>query len=128
MEKTILGHIDCPTCGAAGGMRITHDKNQEPFGYCEAGCGQQLRIGGNPARVRMFVARHPFAGKPGAAPVTVTDTGTVAPEKPVTVEERAAKANRIGEREAKPVTEQIQQPQPKRKATFADALGVLGVR
>lgn len=68
--KTILGHIDCPTCGAVKGMRITRDKNGEPFGFCEGPCAQQMRIGGKPHRVRAFVARYPWAaGKAEAAPV-----------------------------------------------------------
>lgn len=83
--RDILGHIDCPTCGTAKGMRITADKNGDPFGFCEANCGQQLRVGGDPRRVRDFVGRYPWA-KPGtvtapapaAPPVTVT--GDKAPE------------------------------------------------
>lgn len=103
--KTILGQIDCPTCATPGAMQITHDKNGEPFGFCADGCGQQLRIGGQPARIRSFVARFPWAAKsaPGAtapaAPVPVTE-----PAKPVTVTE------------AKLV-----------RSAFADALKVLGV-
>jgi hypothetical protein len=76
-DKQILGHIDCPTCGAAKGMRITHDKNNEPFGYCEANCSQQLRVGGDARRVRDFVARHPWAAAPG--------TGTAPPSAPAPV-------------------------------------------
>lgn len=77
VEK-ILGHIDCPTCGTVGGMRITHDKNGHPFGYCEAECSQQLRIGGDARRVRKFLQRHPWAAgqeegaAPAAQPVTVS--------------------------------------------------------
>lgn len=75
-DKTVLGHIDCPTCGAKGGMRITHDKNGHPFGYCEAECSQQMRIGGDLRRVRKFLARFPWAAgtEPAqdAAPVTAT--------------------------------------------------------
>jgi len=73
MSKTVLGHIDCPACGKAGGMRITPDKNGDPFGFCEDGCGQQLRVGGKSGRVRAFIARFPWAA---AAPVTVTATVT----------------------------------------------------
>lgn len=70
-EREILGHIDCPTCGTAGGMRVSKDKNGDPFGYCEANCGQQLRIGGDKRRVRDFIARFPWAA--GVEnPVTVT--------------------------------------------------------
>lgn len=68
-----LGQIDCPCCGTAKGMRITHDKNGEPFGYCEANCSGQLRIGGDKRRVAAFVALYPWAaGKPAepAAPVS----------------------------------------------------------
>ncbi len=69
-DRTILGHIDCPTCGRPGLMRIPEDKNGEPFGFCGDGCGQQLRIGGNGARVAAFRQRYPWAGgKPAAAPV-----------------------------------------------------------
>lgn len=87
VEK-ILGHIDCPTCGTASGMRITHDKNGHPFGYCEAECSQQLRIGGDARRVRKFLARFPWAGglEPGAAPapapVTVSAPAPVAAPVP----------------------------------------------
>lgn len=70
MTKTILGHIDCPTCGTVKGMRITLDKNEHPFGFCEAECGQQLRVGGDLRRVRQFVERYPWAA---AIPVTVTE-------------------------------------------------------
>lgn len=67
--RAVLGHIDCPTCGAVKGMRITHDKNDHPFGYCEADCSQQLRIGGDQRRVKKFVERYPWAAAP------VTDAG-----------------------------------------------------
>jgi hypothetical protein len=87
MQKIALGHIDCPTCGTAKAMRITHDKNGDPFGFCEDGCGQQLRIGGSPMRVRAFVARYPFAAKGATAPVTVTENP--APAVPVPVTETA---------------------------------------
>ncbi len=84
-EKKILGHIDCPTCGARNGMRITHDKNGEPFGYCEANCSQQLRIGGDARRVRAFVDRYPWAlPPPVSVPKTVPDTAP-APPAPVPV-------------------------------------------
>lgn len=110
--REVLGHIDCPSCGTAKGMRITHDKNGEPFGYCEAECSQQLRIGGDLRRVRKFVARYPWAAKPGtdtggpsaAAPVTetkpapkpVTVTAPKAPAKPVPVTVPAAKPKAAG--------------------------------
>lgn len=85
MSKSVLGHIDCPVCGTVKGMRITPDKNGEPFGYCEAECNAQLRVGGYERRVAAFVSRYPWAaGQP------VTDNGTEpaskdqAPAKPVT--------------------------------------------
>lgn len=61
MAGEIKGHIDCPTCGTKGGMRITLDKNGDPFGFCEATCSQQMRIGGSPDRVRRFLALYPWA-------------------------------------------------------------------
>lgn len=91
--RAVLGHIDCPSCKSVGTMRITHDKNGDPFGFCEADlealgvCAQQLRVGGNKGRVKKFIEGHPWAAAPGtgqaapAAPVTATP----APEKPVPV-------------------------------------------
>ncbi|WP_395137280.1 hypothetical protein [Schlegelella aquatica] len=80
MARDVLGHIDCPTCGTKGGMRITHDRNGHPFGYCEAECSQQLRIGGDQRRVQLFLARYPWAaGKPAATP------GDPAPAAPAAV-------------------------------------------
>lgn len=79
MTKQILGHIDCPSCGYKEGMRVTLDKNNHPFGFCEAECGQQLRVGGDPRRVAKFVSRFPWAS---AVPVTVTDTVTEAAPTP----------------------------------------------
>lgn len=72
-EKKILGHIDCPACSTPGGMRITADKNGDPFGFCEAECNAQLRIGGNARRVAAFLRRYPWAAE---KTVTVTVTGT----------------------------------------------------
>ncbi len=81
-EKEVLGYIDCPACGHQGGMRITHDKNSEPFGFCEANCNQQLRIGGSARRVALFVARHPWAAKPVPVPVPIPEKPAApAPEK-----------------------------------------------
>lgn len=108
--RDVLGHIDCPACGTPGGMRITHDKNGEPFGYCEASCNQQLRIGGSRYRVAQFVARYPWAGGP-----SVTVTAPVVPEVVATVEPVA--------------TEKDQPAAPKPAAVpspFAAALKMLG--
>lgn len=77
MAREILGHIDCPHCGTAKGMRITPDRNGAPFGYCEANCSGQLKVGGDARRVAAFVARYPWAaGKPVAAPDTVPAPAT----------------------------------------------------
>lgn len=108
MEKPVLGHIDCPTCGTAKRMRITHDKNGDPFGYCaldDGGCGAQLRIGGRSDRVRAFVARYPWAAKGAQIPVTVTE-----PDSPV-------------EKPADPVTVPEEKPEPKAKAPWDLFLG-----
>lgn len=103
MTKQILGHIDCPSCGTVKGMRITHDKNGHPFGFCEAKCGQQLRVGGDQRRVDAFTKRHPWAG---ANPVTVTDTGTPAAPEPA----------------AEPAAPAVPEPKPKRAAWFQPIL------
>jgi hypothetical protein len=113
-KSAILGHIDCPTCGTVAGMRITHDKNSEPFGYCEFGCRQQLRIGGDKSRVTKFVSRYGWAA---GLPVTVTGTANSL-QKPVTV---TGTANSLQKPVTVPVTE------PKRRSTMDDALAMLGV-
>lgn len=70
----VLGRIDCPCCGYAQGMRITKDKNGHPFGFCDAQCRVQMRIGPDPDRVSAFIRRHPWAfggdeqPKPNATP------------------------------------------------------------
>lgn len=114
-EKPALGMIDCPHCGEVGGMAVKHDKNGEPFGHCEE-CSGQLRVGGKPGRVRKFCRLYPWAA---AAVASVT-----APAVPVTVtvtEEKPAPAT-----EPPPVTATPTAPPPRRKATFADALAILG--
>ena len=73
-EKTIHGRIDCPCCGTEGGVRITSDKNGQPFGFCDAKCGQQLRIGGDVYRVEQFYKANPaIAAAMLEKPVTVTE-------------------------------------------------------
>ena len=127
MEKPILGQIDCPTCGEK--MRITTDKNGDPFGYCAGNCRQQLRIGGDPYRVRAFLARFPWAAP---APVTVTEPETAKKpeESPATVtntcEAKAGMpAGPARQTTAPAVTAKKTAP---RRATFADALQILGGR
>lgn len=90
-EKKIFGHIDCPTCGTAKGMRITHDKNGHPFGYCEAECNQQMRIGGDARRVRKFLERYPWAaGTPEEKPTA--PAAPAAPAAPVPAAKAEPKA------------------------------------
>lgn len=92
MSREILGHIDCPHCGHEAGMRITLDKSGAPFGFCEANCNGQMRIGGNAARVAAFYRKHPHLKQPGAAaPEIEPKTTSTAPEpkKPAPVVEPA---------------------------------------
>jgi hypothetical protein len=67
-------------------MRVTEDKNGEPFGFCANHCGQQLRIGGNAARVEAFRKRYAWAGgKPAASvasPAPTPKPAQKAPAKP----------------------------------------------
>lgn len=79
-DKKIYGHINCPHCGHENGMRITADKHGEPFGFCEANCDGQLRIGGKPRRVAEFFKKHPaIAQAMQQKPVTVTAQDLPAP-------------------------------------------------
>lgn len=103
MSKEVLGHIDCPVCGTAQGVRITLDKNGHPFGYCEAECNQQIRIGGNDRRVAAFIKRYPWAA--GKTPVTVTAPAPAPSKaaKPVTVTPAATVAAPAPAPKRKPV-------------------------
>lgn len=100
MDKKIMGHINCPVCGIQAGMRITPDKHGQPFGYCEAGCNAQLRIGGNAYRVAQFYRLHPEIAKQatvGAAADTDTGGGgpvtvTVPEETPAPIQQKPARA------------------------------------
>lgn len=116
-DRTILGHIDCPTCGTAAGMRITPDKNGEPFGYCEANCGQQLRIGGDKRRVRDFLNLYP-AMRAESAEATPAPAPAAAPAAPAAPTAPATKA-------AAPTAPT--KPEAKRRSAFEDALSILGV-
>lgn len=93
MAKEILGHIDCPHCGYTDGMRITLDKSGAPFGFCEANCNGQMRIGGNVARVKAFYAKHPHLKAPEdsqPAPAAVAPApAEKKPAAPVKVEKEA---------------------------------------
>lgn len=77
-DKKIIGWIDCPHCGHKDGMRITADKHGAPFGFCEANCDGQLRIGGKPRRVAAFLAKYPHiaAAMQQNEAVTVTEPDT----------------------------------------------------
>lgn len=85
MAKEILGYIDCPHCGHENGMRITLDKSGAPFGFCEANCNGQMRVGGNAARVAAFYRKNPHIKQPGAVTETApesTSTATGSKNKP----------------------------------------------
>ncbi|GEM_PF-2783331 len=76
-EKKIHGRIDCPCCGKVDGVRITADKNSQPFGFCDANCGLQLRIGGDAFRVSEFYNKHKaIAASMSGAPVSETEKQT----------------------------------------------------
>jgi len=108
-ERTILGYIHCPTCGMKDGMRITEDKNGDPFGFCESHCGQQLRIGGDRRRVRDFFERYPQMQRRGDLPAAPAPAPAPA---------------------AAPTPAPESEPAPKAKAAprsaMADALRMLG--
>lgn len=124
MEKNIIGRTECPCCGTKDGMRFTLDRNGKPFGYCDAECRAQLRVGGDARREKLFAARYPWAN---GAPVTVTASAPAPePEKPVTVTDTAPRKKKP----EKPVT--VTQPIPAKRATWADSLavglGALGIQ
>lgn len=78
MKGELLGYIDCPHCGLEDGMRVTEDKNGEPFGFCEAECDGQLRVGGKARRVEKFYQLHPHLRKrPTIAPAPQVAAGAV---------------------------------------------------
>lgn len=85
-EHTILGRIDCPHCGYVDGMRITPDKNGAPFGYCDANCAGQLRVGGDKRRVDAFYAKYPNVKRgdqvAAPAPAAAAPKPAPAPAKP----------------------------------------------
>ena len=61
----LLGRIDCSCCGLAKGLRVTEDKNGAPFGFCDAGCNYQMRIGGDAVRIDRFYALYPSVKRSG---------------------------------------------------------------
>ena len=123
MEKEIIGRCDCPYCGTVAGMRFTRDKNGKPFGYCEAECRGQLRVGGDARREKLFAARHAWASQ---KPVTVTDQQPKPelPVLPVTVTEPKKKKITI---KPVPVPEQIQPKKAHWTDSLSAGLGALGI-
>ncbi|SHL45283.1 hypothetical protein SAMN05216428_102449 [Nitrosospira sp. Nsp11] len=115
----LLGKIECPCCGTPGGMRVTEDKNGQPFGYCEATCNVQMRLGGSGYRVDQFYKKYPGVRRPGAVTVTVTGEGG-AQEKPVTVTGEGGVS-------VKPVPVTGGKGKPV-KAAIPDYLSMLGVK
>lgn len=107
----LLGAIDCPMCGYGNGMRITEDKNGEPFGFCEANCDGQLRVGGKKSRVEQFYKHYPHIRRTGEAP-----PGNVAAAVPV-----ASSGEGATETAAKP--EQAQ-PIPPNRPSWRELMGV----
>ena len=105
-----LGYIDCPTCGTAGGMRVSHDKNGHPFGFCTATCRQQLRVGPDAERVGQFVKRYPFAA-----------AGATAEPVPATEPTRYEKQREIAKEAAAPVAA----PAARKRSGLADAMHFL---
>lgn len=89
-KAEVLGHIDCPVCGTKDGMRITADKNNAPFGYCEATCDMQLRIGGKVSRVNKFYELYPHIRKPGAPPAAVVPGAPSQEDAPATAADPTA--------------------------------------
>lgn len=84
MAKEQIGTIDCPCCGYAGGMRITKDRNGDPFGFCSGNCGVQMRVGGNADRVAAFYRNHPTIKKPTAEATPATHSAPAAAPAPAT--------------------------------------------
>lgn len=119
----LLGFVGCPHCGnpkevtTVKEMRITEDKNGAPFGYCpNPDCYGQLRIGGNPDRVRRFLANHPDIAEAlqktnSTATATTTGTGdTTAP----------------GKRETPPGPDPVPEQPPRRRSLLEEALAAKG--
>jgi hypothetical protein len=130
--QTVLGRIDCKGCGTPNGMRITHDKNMEPFGFCDAECGLQMRIGGNKRRVELFIKNNPWAAAPGAKNPGEAAPGQT-PDKPAAARPAAKASKQKPVLPAEPV--QIVEPstpppaapvEVKKRSSFEDALALLG--
>lgn len=126
-QREIIGHIDCPACGTAGGMRVTKDKNGDPFAYCEAECSLQIRFGGDARRVAKFLARYPWAA---SVTVPVPDLSTHGaagearkrPPPPASVPAVSGSASPVG---TLPKAEPDATPPKPPKSAFAHAVDLL---
>lgn len=113
MQKTIIGHIDCPTCGHAD-MQVKEDKNGHAFGFCPD-CASQL------------FTRNDFRDKrlrERMRPVTVTVTEpkpAEPPEQPVTAPTVPA-VPKPQPTPKKPATVPPAPPAPAKKAGFFDVV------
>lgn len=87
-SKIVYGRISCPHCHMIDAMRITADKNGQPFGFCDLNCGGQLKIGGNPFRVNKFFEAHPGIAKAMKGEQEPERTPEIQAEIPVTVTDK----------------------------------------
>jgi hypothetical protein len=110
----VLGRIDCPCCGYKEGMRITRDKNGHPFGFCDANCRVQMRIGPDPDRVAAFIRRFPWAFG-----------GLTEPSKPTTPPPAPAPAPAPA---AKKPPAPAPAPATPRRSSMEQALDFLGIK
>lgn len=83
-DKTIYGRIDCPCCKTKDGVRITKDKNGEPFGFCDAKCEVQIRLGGKAYRVGEFARAYPEIAAKMRGEVAAVAVPEIKQEKPKT--------------------------------------------
>ena len=81
-HRDFLGRMACSCCGLENGMRVAEDKNGAPFGFCDAGCGYQSRIGGDAERIEKFHLHHPEIRRVGV-PVPVPDAVAMVTAPPV---------------------------------------------
>ena len=124
----VLGRIDCPCCGYAQGMRITKDKNGHPFGFCDAECRVQMRIGPDPDRVAAFARRFPWAYPGGAEKKPDALGAAVAagmPPRPAPAQ-AAAPAPAAPAIKAKPASAPA--PATRQRSSMDEALAFLGMK
>lgn len=130
--QPVLGRIECKGCNTPDGMRITHDKNMEPFGFCDAECGLQMRIGGNKRRVELFIKNNPWAAAPSAKNSADATPGQLQ-DKPAAarpaakVEKEKPKIEGVYTIEAKDIKpEPPTAPVEKKRSAFEDAIRMMG--